>query len=62
MRLSATTSLLAYDDVIVVASVSANYGLGNPAEYLSMIEKLEVGAEYQQKALLLKLVDMGYPR
>ncbi|WP_343353139.1 excinuclease ABC subunit UvrB [Helicobacter mastomyrinus] len=62
LRLSATTSLLAYDDVIVVASVSANYGLGNPAEYLSMIEKLEVGAEYQQKALLLKLVDMGYTR
>ena len=62
LRLSATTSLLAYDDVIVVASVSANYGLGNLAEYPSMIEKLEVGAEYQQKALLLKLVDMGYTR
>ena len=42
LRLSATTSLLAYDDIIVVASVSANYGLGNPAEYLTMIEKLQV--------------------
>lgn len=62
LRLSATTSLLAYDDVIVIASVSANYGLGNPAEYLTMIEKLEVGDEYKQKALLLKLVDMGYTR
>lgn len=62
LRLSATTSLLAYDDVIVVASVSANYGLGNPAEYLQMIEKLEVGASYSQKTLLLKLVDMGYVR
>lgn len=62
LRLSATTSLLAYDDVIVVASVSANYGLGNPAEYLQMIEKLEIGQEYNQKALLLKLVDMGYTR
>ena len=62
LRLSATTSLLAYDDVIVVASVSANYGLGNPAEYLTMIEKLEVGQEYSQKALLLRLVDMGYTR
>lgn len=62
LRLSATTSLLAYDDVIVIASVSANYGLGNPAEYLQMIEKLEVGQEYNQKTLLLKLVDMGYTR
>lgn len=62
LRLSATTSLLAYDDVIVVASVSANYGLGNPAEYLTMIEKLEIGMTYNQKALLLKLVDMGYTR
>ncbi|TLD96105.1 excinuclease ABC subunit UvrB [Helicobacter jaachi] len=62
LRLSATTSLLAYDDVIVVASVSANYGLGNPKEYLTMIEKLEVGQAYNHKALLLKLVDMGYTR
>lgn len=62
LRLSATTSLLAYDDVIVIASVSANYGLGNPAEYLEMIEKLEVGKRYQQKELLTKLVEMGYTR
>ncbi|MDY3113090.1 MAG: excinuclease ABC subunit UvrB, partial [Helicobacter sp.] len=62
LRLSATTSLLAYDDCIVVASVSANYGLGNPKEYLEMIEKLECGREYPQKALLLRLVDMGYKR
>lgn len=62
LRLSATTSLLAYDDVIVVASVSANYGLGNPQEYLTMIEKLKVGQSYTQKALLLKLVNMGYTR
>lgn len=62
LRLSATTSLLAYNDVIVIASVSANYGLGNPQEYLTMIEKLETGQEYSQKALLTKLVDMGYTR
>ncbi len=62
LRLSATTSLLAYDDVIVVASVSANYGLGNPSEYLTMIEKLEKGKTYQQKKLLTKLVEMGYTR
>ncbi|MGX2971350.1 excinuclease ABC subunit UvrB [Helicobacter sp. T3_23-1059] len=62
LRLSATTSLLAYDDVIVVASVSANYGLGNPAEYLTMIEKIEVGESRNQKEFLIKLVDMGYTR
>ncbi|MCE3037053.1 excinuclease ABC subunit UvrB [Helicobacter sp. faydin-H20] len=62
LRLSATTSLLAYDDVIVVASVSANYGLGNPAEYLTMIEKIEVGERRNYKEFLLKLVDMGYSR
>lgn len=62
LRLSATTSLLAYDDSIVVASVSANYGLGNPREYLEMIEKFEVAQDYHQKSLLLRLVDMGYKR
>lgn len=62
LRLSATTSLLAYNDVIVIASVSANYGLGNPEEYLTMIEKLEIGKTYNQKKLLTKLVDMGYTR
>ena len=62
MRLSATTSLLAYEDSIVVASVSANYGLGNPKEYLEMIEKFETGVQYHQKSLLLRLVEMGYKR
>lgn len=62
LRLSATTSLLAYEDNIVVASVSANYGLGNPKEYLEMIEKFETGAQYHQKSLLLRLVEMGYKR
>lgn len=62
LRLSATTSLLAYDDVIVIASVSANYGLGNPEEYLTMIEKLEVGCNYNQRDVLTKLVEMGYVR
>lgn len=62
LRLSATTSLLAYDDVIVIASVSANYGLGNPAEYLQMIEKIAVGMETSQRAFILNLVEMGYSR
>ena len=62
LRLSATTSLLSFDDVICVASVSANYGLGDPAEYKSMVQAVEVGQEINQKSLLLQLVDMGYKR
>ncbi len=62
LRLSATASLLSFDDVIVIASVSANYGLGNPEEYKAMVQRLETGFEYSQKQLLLKLVDMGYKR
>lgn len=62
LRLSATTSLLAYDDVIVVSSVSANYGLGNPREYLEMIEKIEVNDKKTHKEFLKKLVEMGYSR
>lgn len=62
LRLSTTASLLSHDDVIVVASVSANYGLGSPEDYKSIVQKLVIGDEYSQKALLLRLVDMGYRR
>ena len=62
LRLSATASLLSFDDVICVASVSANYGLGDPSEYKSMVQALEVGQSINQKKLLLQLVDMGYKR
>ncbi|MFT7880808.1 MAG: excinuclease ABC subunit UvrB [Sulfurimonas sp.] len=62
LRLSTTASLLSHDDVIVVASVSANYGLGSPEDYKTIVQKICVGEEYDQKALLLKLVDMGYKR
>lgn len=62
LRLSTTASLLSFDDVIVIASVSANYGLGNPEEYKSMVQRIEVGFEYSQRAFLLKLVEMGYKR
>lgn len=62
LRLSATASLLSFDDVIVIASVSANYGLGNPEEYKAMVQKIEVGFEYSQREFLLKLVEMGYKR
>ncbi|RXK04416.1 excinuclease ABC subunit UvrB [Halarcobacter bivalviorum] len=62
LRLSATASLLSFDDVIVIASVSANYGLGNPHEYKAMVQRIEVGFEYSQREFLLKLVEMGYKR
>jgi len=62
LRLSATASLLSHDDVIVVASVSANYGLGSPQDYKEIVQKLQVGQEYNQRALLMRLVDMGYKR
>lgn len=62
LRLSAITSLLGYDDVVVVASVSANYGFGDPLEYLSMLEKIEVGQSVAYTEFLRKLIDMGYER
>ena len=62
LRLSTTASLLSHDDVIVIASVSANYGLGSPEDYRSIVQKLCVGSSYNQKELLLRLVDMGYKR
>ncbi len=62
LRLSATASLLSHDDVIVVASVSANYGLGSPQDYKEIVQKLSVGQEYSQRAMLMRFVDMGYKR
>ncbi len=62
LRLRATTSLLAYNDVIVVASVSANYGIGSPYEYSEMILPLSVGQVFNQRELLRRIVDMGYAR
>ncbi|EMS7184460.1 excinuclease ABC subunit UvrB [Campylobacter lari] len=62
LRLSASASLLSYEDVICIASVSANYGLGNPSEYVGMVLILELNMQISQKKLLKKLVDMGYKR
>lgn len=62
LRLSATASLLSYDNVICIASVSANYGLGNPSEYVGMVLIFELGMTLPHKELLKKLVDMGYKR
>mgnify|MGYP002760813498 CR=1 FL=1 len=62
LRHSATRSLLTRDDVIVVASVSAIYGLGDPGNYESMALRLETGQEIDREDLLKRLVDLNYER
>jgi excinuclease ABC subunit B len=62
LRHSATRSLLTREDVIVVASVSAIYGLGDPANYESMALRLEVGQSIGREDLLARLVDLNYER
>ncbi|ODR82365.1 excinuclease ABC subunit B [Haladaptatus sp. W1] len=62
LRHSATRSLLTRDDVIVVASVSAIYGLGDPQNYEDMRLRLEVGEEIGRDELLARLVDLNYDR
>ncbi|TKR25743.1 excinuclease ABC subunit UvrB [Natronomonas salsuginis] len=62
LRHSATRSLLTRDDVIVVASVSAIYGLGDPTNYEGMAMRLEPGEEVGREGLLERLVDLNYER
>jgi excinuclease ABC subunit B len=62
LRHSATRSLLTRNDVIVVASVSAIYGLGDPANYKEMAHRLEVGQQIGRDDLLRHLVDLNYER
>ncbi|WP_435155572.1 excinuclease ABC subunit UvrB [Haladaptatus sp. DFWS20] len=62
LRHSATRSLLTRDDVIVVASVSAIYGLGDPRNYEEMSLRLEVGEQIGRDELLARLVDLNYER
>ncbi|MGB9956996.1 excinuclease ABC subunit UvrB [Haloferax prahovense] len=62
LRHSATRSLLTRDDVIVVASVSAIYGLGDPKNYTDMSLRLEVGQQIDRDELLGALVDLNYER
>ena len=62
LRHSATRSLLTRDDVIVVASVSAIYGLGDPTNYESMALRLETGQAIDREELLKRLVDLNYER
>ncbi|WP_135821934.1 excinuclease ABC subunit UvrB [Halostella litorea] len=62
LRHSATRSLLTRDDVIVVASVSAIYGLGDPSNYVDMSLRLETGQTIDRDELLGQLVDLNYER
>ena len=62
LRHSATRSLLTRDDVIVVASVSAIYGLGDPRNYVDMSLRIEEGERIDRDELLGKLVDLNYER
>ncbi len=62
LRHAATSSALSRNDVIVVASVSAIYGLGAPEEYRANMLVLEVGVEHEQREILGRLVDMQYDR
>ena len=62
LRHSATMSLLTRRDVIVVATVSAIYGLGTPEEYLDRAVRVKVGQELDRDQLLRRLVDIQYTR
>jgi excinuclease ABC subunit B len=62
MRLSATKSLLERRDVVIVATVSAIYGIGDPSEYHGMILHLRQGEKLSQRDVLARLVAMQYER
>jgi len=62
MRLSATKSLLEKRDVVVVATVSSIYGLGDPTVYLDMVLHLNVGGKLDQRVLLKRLAELQYTR
>jgi len=62
MRLSATKSLLERRDVVIVATVSAIYGIGNPSEYHKMILTLRTGDKLGQRDIIARLIAMQYSR
>ncbi len=62
MRLSATKSILEREDVIIVGTVSAIYGLGDPESYHEMILHLSVGDIMDQRAVLKRLAELQYTR
>lgn len=62
MRLAATMSLMSRKDVIIVASVSCIYGLGNPENYGNVVVNLDIGGIYRRNALLRQLIESQYQR
>lgn len=62
MRLSATKAILEREDTIIVATVSAIYGLGDPKQYFSMVLHLSRGEKIDQRAILKRLTEMQYTR
>ncbi|MBF0812861.1 excinuclease ABC subunit UvrB [Staphylococcus saprophyticus] len=62
LRHSATSALFERDDVIIIASVSCIYGLGNPEEYRDLVVSVRVGMQMDRSELLKKLVDVQYTR
>ena len=62
MRLSATKALLERDDSIIVATVSAIYGIGDPVDYQGMVLHMQVGEKLLQRNIILRLVSMQYER
>jgi len=62
LRLAATTALMSRKDVIIVASVSCIYGLGNPEAYGKSIIELKLGSLYRRNALLRHLIESQYSR
>ncbi len=62
LRLAATAALMSRRDVVVVASVSCIYGLGDPAAYGKVVINLETGNLYRRNALLRKLIESHYSR
>ena len=62
MRLSATKSLLERDDSIIVATVSAIYGIGDPVDYHGMVLHIQIDEKILQRNIILRLVSMQYDR
>jgi len=62
MRLSATKALLERDDSIIVATVSAIYGIGDPVDYQGMVLYIQEGEKLLQRNIILRLVSMQYER
>ncbi len=62
MRLSATKSLLERRDVVIIASVSSIYGLGDPESYLKMMLHIAIGDQIDQRSILHRLAELQYTR